>query len=185
MSNVRNDYYRHYRMERLCARAEQGYGEDGPVVNVRHDGVMVLVEYANYWQMDINAASAASRCMHRINDPLPKESGTVLAASARIKADKAPDSWAGLFGTSATEIVRNAYVAAREVKRSDSNHNYYQWPSDLRACGNARLNALLSKYSGEWAYSSDAEQAELATRIEQIKAEITRRYLSIPIRMVI
>lgn len=177
MSNVKSDYTRHHRMERLCRRAETGWGEDGPVVNLRNDGVMVCVEYCNYWSMSIPAAEAARRAIAGSNDPLPNHFGSVVEAA---KEKNNPGLRTDIFPTSAA----HEYARARQQKQA-SVTGFYSMPADLRAASNGRLYAIRSQLSGQYAYVSGAEQSEIVSKIDLLDAEIKRRYLSTPVVMVI
>lgn len=168
------DFKRHYRMERLCRRAETGWGEDGPVVNLRHDGKMVLVEYAgNYWAMSPTAALAASRIFNRAPDPLPTHFGSVLAA-AKVKANDIDTEFTDIFGkTSPADYLAGAR------RPNPPNRQNLTLPELLLSANSQALHQQRGRLAeAATDCTSDIDTESILAQIRAIDAEIKRRYIS-------
>lgn len=183
-ANVRNDFRRQYRMERLCRRAETGWGEEGPVVNVRYDGKMVRIEFAgNYWAMSPAAGLAASRISPHRTDPLPAHFGCVLAA-AKCRASAAePGFFDDIFGAKSAAA---ALSDARRLHPIPGKADDLPFGDFLLSSNNLALQWRRTKLEQDISYcSSDIDTEEVLAQIRAIGAEINRRYLSFPATMAI
>lgn len=181
-ANVKSDFRRQYRMERLCRRAETGWGEDGPVVNVRYDGQMVRIGYAgNYWAMSPTAGLAASHVSTRRTDPLPAHFGCVLAAAKSRASAAEPGFLEDIFGA---KSASTALSDARLLHPIQTKTDALSFGKFLVSANNLALQWRRVKLEQDATYcSSDIDREAVIAQIRAIDAEINRRYLSTPATM--